>query len=736
MRIVSIGGRCAALVCCALLAGSSAPAAVVESPSMAIHFAEAGQGFAITGIVNKVAGGARFVDASGKKADFWSLRFTGGGKAGESITLQNHNPSSRRIRRRADGGADFEWRGLDLPGANGAVDVFASVALTPDGASEWTIAVSNRAANGWALADVSYPCLRDAIPPGEGDALVPSKNLGARFVRGFDQRTISPNFYGYPGWYTMVTAFHRGDAGLYFAAHDREARIKTLRYDKDGVTYFETPVEDSGVPGKAAEGPRYPVVIAAYRGDWWTAARMYRKFAMTCPWTAKGPIARRTDYPKAMADTSVWGLLGYDVDDATNRTEWIRSRWPDLKIGLHWYNWNVQPARGTDALYPEFFAWPGVAEHFSRCKGRGLMPMPYLNGRIWDMQLRSFAYAKADACHAADGSVQIERYGHGFAVMCPTRPTWQNVLLEMGTNAVEGLGAPAVYYDQVACSRPQLCFDRSHGHPAGGGGWWADGYRTAFARLHDRLAPLGVPITSEGAAETWLDVIDGHLICGRAASPDDVPFLPAVYSGYTVYFGMINTSKGNFDSFFANVARATLWGCATGRWGYTRYFKKDTKYPGAQRLADREADVIASCARVRVAASEFLVEGHLEDELRPLDLIPKTPVEWHSPVRPRPGKPPVPPVSVETPVVVGVAWRNAEDSRKAFFAVNISGERQTVRFALPRGCGAAETMPLPDQAKPSLSVAGAVASLSVEPKSIACVVVDVAGGCAAVRDRR
>ena len=697
----------------ALLA-SSLSAVTLDNGSIAIHFDGSGHGFALTGIVNKVAGAARFVTAQGKKADFWELRFTGG--PGGVTSIHNHSPSRRSMRPLSDGGAVFTWSGLSLPGASMAVDVEAKVCFNADGASVWTIAAVNRATNGWALAYTSYPYLRGVLSPGEGDALVPSKNLGGRFIRGFVPADLSPQSYNHPSWFPMVTAFHRGDAGLYVAAHDRESRIKTLFYENDGSMRFETPVENAGVAGKAAEGPRYPVVIAAYKGDWWQTARRYRKFAMTCPWTAKGPIAHRADFPKAMADTAVWCALSGTMADASNQTAWVRARWPDLKIGMHWYDWHLQPKYHSDACYPEFLPRPGVAEHIAEYNTKNIVLMPYVNGRLWDSQLMSYQYAVRDACMREDGTPHTEAYGKGFAVMCPACPMWQDVLLRMGTNVVEGLGAPAIYYDQVTCSRPKPCFNPAHGHPLGGGTWWADGYRKAFSRLHERFSARNVPITSEGAAETWLDVVDGHLICGRGANPDDVPFLPAVYSGYTVYFGMIPTARAYYNKeFVAYVARATLWGCATGRWGYTRFFKPDMPDSYTQRICTRHSDAVAALARVRMAAADFLVYGHLEDELRPIDPPQKTVLPWCSPRRPRNGKNALQPLMLEQPAVMGTVWRDVDDSRKAVFAANVSDSAQTVRFRMPQGCGNAAVFDLPGFAAPKFSESDGVVTLTIDP---------------------
>jgi hypothetical protein len=234
---------------------------------------------------------------------------------------------------------------------------------------------------------------------------------------------------------------------------------------------------------------------------------------------------------------------------------------------------------------------------------------------------------------------------------------------------------------------------------------------------------MGVPITSEGAAETWLDVIDGHLICGRASSPDDVPFLPAVYSGYTVYFGTVSASRGEPRAFFANLAKSTLWGCATGRWGYFRLFMPPKRQSPVQFEADRNADAIYACAKVRMAAADFLVYGHLEDEMRPLDAMPTVRLAWLSPVRPKPGKPEEYPDGVEMAAVFGTVWRNVDNTRKAVLLANRSSEEQTVRFGMPRGCGDVSVMALPGQLRPKFeSSADGVVSLTIAPGGFAGVV--------------
>ena len=61
--------------------------------------------------------------------------------------------------------------------------------------------------------------------------------------------------------------------------------------------------------GRAADGPGFAVTVAAFAGDWWQAAKLYRTWALRQKWAAKGPIARRTDFPRAMSDIDVWDIV-------------------------------------------------------------------------------------------------------------------------------------------------------------------------------------------------------------------------------------------------------------------------------------------------------------------------------------------------------------------------------------------------------------------------------------------
>ena len=355
---------------------------------------------------------------------------------------------------------------------------------------------------------------------------------------------------------------------------------------------------------------------------------------------------------------------------------------PDVTLGLRWYKWH---SGGMCLDFPEYFpvkiGVPGLADYFRSC---GVTVMPYTNGRLWDTKLISFRYARKDACMKPDGGFYPDPYGgdkaygrHDFAVMCPFARDWQDAVDEFTERTISEAGANAVYYDQIGCAGCRLCFNPAHGHPVGGGTWWADGYRAMLKRTHDKCAPRNIALTTEGTAECYMDVCDGQLVV-TVASGEDVPFFPAVYSGYAIYFGTRQSARKAFDPTFALMAREFTWGIANG-WS-------DDWYPNRWGTEKRTAEAAYAFAKAREMNRDVFVYGTLEDELRPLEPLEKRRFEWRSTWNKRFS-------TGEVPVVTGTWWTN-RSGRKVLAAVNITDEPQSVRFTVLGGKGAVESLGL------------------------------------------
>ncbi|MBN2449099.1 MAG: hypothetical protein JXR77_01840 [Lentisphaeria bacterium] len=641
----------------------------LANEALRLTFAGAERGFACLGIENLLVGNTRFVRPRDGAPGLWRLQFRTpfqAPPAGEATPpfrqaeLSNLSPADASAREQdlpAGRRLTLVWRGLDLPDEADAVDVTVTV-LVPAGnaAAEWRIAVANRSTR-CGLWEVTFPLLTTVCPPGTADVLLPRGNWGGTLV----PRSRASLQVPYPSAACPVQcmAFHLGEAGLYFAAHDGAARPKSLRLNADQDASFVTYAEGMGVPGSSEAAP-FPFVVAAYAGDWWQAARRYRAWATRQHWARRGWIEERTDVPERLKTLGLWWLGGGTPEDVLPLMEEAGERCP-LPVGLHWYNWHQIP---FDHSYPEYFPTkPGFAETVRTLTGRGQVIMPYINGRLWDRDIPSFAQTgRAAACKQADGEVYVEIYGskRNLCPMCPATPLWQQRVRDLCLRLIEECGVNAIYLDQIGAAQPRLCFDPTHGHPLGGGRHWVDGYRTMLEPIKKEAAARGVILTTENTAEPYMDTIDAYL-AWNPRYENDVPLLPAVYSGYTVYFTSPQAAEDDLDAFAAAQGRDFLWGCQLG-WNGNWLLRPEHR--------DKLEFQLDLC-QLRLAGREFMVFGELLGEIEPLDPVPHHSVVWNRTER----------HTARTPQVRGTLWRSRH-GRLGVFLVNAAAEPRRLRYDL------------------------------------------------------
>ncbi|OGV72129.1 MAG: hypothetical protein A3K19_02545 [Lentisphaerae bacterium RIFOXYB12_FULL_65_16] len=661
----------------------------LANEALRIVFADAANGLGCLGIENRLAGNVRFVTPRPGAPGLWKLELhaasppipapdpneskdskdpkiskTSKDTDDEICTLDNTSAAVCTAQLVKDGAVQklvLRWQGLDLPEEPDAVDVTASVSLGAGrSASEWTIDIANRSKR-WGLWEAQYPLLSTVCAKGTADVLLPHGNWGGSLARNC-KRTLTGR---YPSGSCPVQflAFNRGEAGLYFAAHDPGARTKRVVLTADQDATFATYAEGMGVPGSHVVAP-FSFVVAAYAGDWWQAARIYRDWAVQQAWTSKGRIADRKDIPLTFKELGFWMLGGGMPSEVRTWMIQTEELFAPIPVGLHWYNWHVIP---FDNSYPEYFPTkPDFDKVVRELVGRGQVMMPYINGRLWDRDIPSFeAAGRPGATKKQNGEPNIETYGSGrfLAAMCPTTKVWQDKVNEIVYRLIHECGVNSVYLDQIGAAAPALCFDPSHGHPLGGGRHWVDSYREMLNRTKAEAAANGVSLTTENTAEPYMDNIDGFL----AWSPrydTDVPLLPAIYSGYTIYFTSPESEKDDLQGFVMAQGRDFLWGCQLG-WNGTWMIAPEHR---------AKANFMRKLCRHRLAAKDFLVYGQLLDEIR-LDEPSGTLATTWNRTDPHPAT---------LPGVMGTLWR-ARDGRLGVVLVNFAEETRRAVFTLDPG---------------------------------------------------
>lgn len=660
----------------------------LSNETMRIVFGSQDEGFSVKSIEPLESPGVKFLSPDGKKADLFDLAFIRPSDGQWPFHATNRSRAQSKRMEKTATGIRFVFDGVTIHGDKDVLDVVCEITMLPR-TSNWSIYVKNRSAR-YALLRTDYPILRGVVPDGEGDVLAAYRNQGGIVVPKCDLTRKVPEFQmrqGYPGCRMPIAAFHKNGAGLSFAAHDGAAKVKTLCFAPGIDIHLETPAENAGVLGKAENAMDFTVEIACYKGDWWKAAKLYRDWAVGQKWCAKGKIATRRDYPRKAAESHLW-VIGGGVpsgrwNSASNILERMHLLWPDVGKCMEWSGMADKVKNQFD---PEsFYIKSGVRQVAEFGRGLGIMVMPYINGRLWDTNLVSYAYAKKDACLRRDGSVAVENYdGVDFAVMCPTRPVWQEILHGKARDAIEAHGADAVYLDQIACSIPPpwTCYNHNHDHALGGGTWWEEGYRKLLTAIRADFASHGAAITSEQMGETWIDLID-HFLDATPRSPYDVPLFAAVYSGYALSHGARADVNLDAAAYFRENARTVLYGQALG-WIHVGVVLHERNLP--------QAETLYRIAKARKSAADFLVYGTLEGELES-----------------RPSN----------SGVIGTWWKNAGGTSVALALANSADEMRSVKVKLPEGVDMMVPRVLDGHKAAVVKCTGGIMAVSIPPRSMA-----------------
>lgn len=647
----------------------------LENEYMRILFADAKEGYSVTGIVNKIAGDVRFVNRGtnpcwGARTGLWRLEMSGKDKNGKICHYFLSNRSKARNRRviRGKDSLRFVFEGVGV--REGELDVFADVSLPRGSAeSEWNIRVVNRSRD-WGVYFTIYPVLQGVARNGESDFLEPGGYMGWRLRRKYDGTGVKAKASYSCGTSPLAAAFMIGDAGLLFAPHNSRGEVTKTFWQAEQNICCYTPPEGAGKPG-CVSSPGFPVSVGVFKGDWMAAAKLYRTWATNQVWCAKGKKAYRKDSPKRFHEIPLWHRIWTDAPGARKELDTLARKLPGLDVGIHWYGWHNSI---FDFNYPEYFpAKRGVPEVMKRAKDEGHLIMPYLNVRLWDMNSVSYrAFAYQGVCRKEDGSPYIELFGydrHNQATMCPSVPFWQRAIEDFVSRAIGEVGANMVYLDQMGISKAQPCFAADHPHPAGGGTWWHDAYTGVVQGLRERHP--GIPFTTEGCCERWIHIVDGFL--AAVPMPGDLkPFYTAVYSDYASYIGTPLNHRADLAGFRAYQARNLVWGLQPGWMRSRQYLDKGREAYG---------DWMLKMAQTRKIAKDFLCYGELIGELEVLDPAEKIAVEW--PRYEDPSKEGV--YSAEVAPVIGAWWRTADGKRTALVAVNHTASPQTVKFKDPSG---------------------------------------------------
>ena len=382
----------------------------------------------------------------------------------------------------------------------------------------------------------------------------------------------------YPRSYLTMQfgAYYDSKSGIYFAFEDPKGQIKQYyaQGSKGDLKSYWTGFApwNAGSKGGNSYNMSGVSAIELYDGEWYEAARIYRKFVSgKANWWVKD--LPRKDSPKWFRDCPGWILVRpitdrTGVDNARNQLLYLREYF-EIPFGIHLEDWDDMRKHH----YPHFdevFPW---TEKFVRdLLAKGIYTKPYTNARLWavkDGGLCEYDYmftshGKKYAVKNFDGTMNYEYYAPNFyregppktqspfAIMCPGAVGWQEFLVKR-SKQLFNVGFMALYHDEIAAANPYICFDPTHGHRINDPDVWMTGHRKF---MHDiRRQNPNTAHDCEDGAETFLDMLDAFMVW-RWYGID--PVFMAVYSGRAQFtgkrFGYASTVRRLEESFYIKLA--------------------------------------------------------------------------------------------------------------------------------------------------------------------------------------
>lgn len=392
---------------------------------------------------------------------------------------------------------------------------------------------------------VSYPCVILALKDTPQDQYIhmTGELVGNPSVNGL-RNTPSSGYYPNGHVPMQFCAYYDKESGTYFSFEDPKAINKrfTFKGQKRGIelawmSWAPYEVGQTGLNRYEFSGKG---VIEAFRGDWYDAAHIYRRFLKNKAfWWCEIP---RKNMSPWFAENTLWILakLNYrnaaEAETLKDHLLYLRNYF-ELPFGSHVYFWEDL---GIGARFTHFFPASYSLPFFQFLNEHGIGVKPYTNVQLW--ATLDGPYEKTDWMYSShgkkyaiknfNGSLNYERYRTldekstmPWAVMCPACPEWQKKQIANAERFVS-YGAKAIYYDEMLAAGPYCCFDESHGHKMNDPAMWLqDGYLPMMRSILKKV-PSYVGHDTEGFEEPLVGLQDGFLCWGP---PSTTPLSKTVF---------------------------------------------------------------------------------------------------------------------------------------------------------------------------------------------------------------
>lgn len=367
----------------------------------------------------------------------------------------------------------------------------AVTAVLEDEDVRWEIEVENRTEE-TVIRETHCPLL--SFDDAEGSpALISSENISTRYENL--RRTLFGSFSAYmapdhkyirkigtyPGMSLSMnfSVLDYGTEGLYLGCHDPEFFMTTHGFELEKGERVNAFIARFPFAKSGERSADRTVVTSVYSGNWFRAARKYRKWADSwyTPVTMPEHVRSSLGWQRVIMHHQ-YGEYFFHYKDLPRILEHGKAAGIDT---IFLFGWTRE---GMDAGYPQYTADPdsgGLEElrkNILKVRRNGGHVILYFNGQLIDTS--SDFYRKGNgqkiSVKRPDGTEHREFYNFSstgtlirqfgnktFTLACPSSEEWLGILKDHVDFAWEA-GADGVFFDQLGYTRC-MCADPSHGHP-------------------------------------------------------------------------------------------------------------------------------------------------------------------------------------------------------------------------------------------------------------------------------
>ena len=506
----------------------------------------------------------------------------------------------------------------------------------------------------------------------------------------------------------MLSLYDRENgSGLYLASNDTLSQSKRfeLRMDTEHTEYSL----ENFLPFRSGEdsySTGYEAVTGSLRGDWLTAAKIYREWAQDQRWCRESRF-HGGQIPRWVTKTGLWVWNRGFSDNVLTEARHMKHRL-GIPVSVLWHWWH---GCSYDEGFPEYLPPREGGGHFikavKKARKDNVNAIVYMNSFQWGNSTESYVneHAEDHAAKQFDGSLYTSTAniftGRQITPMCLGDEYWREKYSSIADTAICKYGVSGIYMDQ-ACSSIK-CYDKSHGHTLGGGNYWTEGFARQASRIREKVGDRrkGIVLAGEGSGEDWIPSLDLFLTLEASrerylgtGETEVLPLYQAVYHDYAITFGSYSSLvyppyddlwpdefrpanretplPDSFDSQFRmEQARSFVYGMQPTLANYHAFLDTAKK---------EEIDFLLGLAKVRKKALKYLLEGTFERV--PVMEIPKDTilVSKVSIYAGRSGNT-VKEEKMTVPMVYAGMWK-AKDGSMGLALVNISDCPQPVRFTI------------------------------------------------------